>query len=171
MPKKIVSVMLWMMFVGYMLIMVTLLLRPDLLLAGGMGVRPVSLVPFATIKKYMSVRDWDWMRGIAVENLVGNVMVFVPLGLFLGAFRRPKRVWTSLLIVLVVPVAVECLQYVFSVGACDVDDVILNFLGGVIGVALYQLVRWLAKEAERARAVTAVVLVMLGMMLLVYISR
>jgi len=144
------------------------------LLIGGFsvngGFRPVNFVPFETIGRYVSARGWI-NSGIWIDNLVGNVMIFVPLGLLLGAFKRPKRVWTSLLIVLASTVAVETAQYVFCVGSCDVDDVILNFAGGAIGVVLYQIVLKMMKDTEKARMVAAVLLVILGAAFLAYTRR
>jgi glycopeptide antibiotics resistance protein len=55
-----------------------------------------------------------------------------------------------------VSVAVEVLQGVFALGASDIDDVILNCLGGFIGILLVLLLRVILRNRDRVRTVVAV---------------
>ena len=49
-----------------------------------------------------------------------------------------------------VSLAFELLQYAFALGVSDITDLMGNTLGGVIGIALYEAVRWLRKTREKA---------------------
>lgn len=72
-------------------------------------------------------------------NLLGNVGVFMPLAFFLPVLFRSQRRWYVFLPTLLFSViAVETLQFLFMVGSCDVDDLILNTLGATL---LYFLLR------------------------------
>ena len=77
---------------------------------------------------------------LIADNIL-NVLVFLPVGLLLGlAFRRIKF-WVVLLVGLCISSSIEMLQYVFKRGFAEVDDVIHNVLGCMIGYGIYALVR------------------------------
>ncbi len=72
-------------------------------------------------------------------NLLGNVCAFMPFALFLPLFWRAQKRWYVFVPTVIVAVAtVEMLQFVFMVGSCDIDDLILNAGGAVF---LYFILR------------------------------
>jgi glycopeptide antibiotics resistance protein len=76
---------------------------------------------------------------ILLYNLAGNVVAFMPLGFLLPfAFRRFKAVKTFAAAFAFILIA-EVLQLVSRRGVFDVDDLILNMLGSIIGYAAYRL--------------------------------
>ena len=117
--------------------------------------RSINLVPFATVSHYL-VSGASGVRRFAFGNVAGNVLLFVPLGAYLSVLTR----WTvarAMLVVASASVAVEILQGVFASGASDVDDVILNSLGGFVGILLVLLARVVLKDTGRVRALGAAV--------------
>ena len=75
----------------------------------------------------------------AVVNLVGNVVMFVPLGMLLPAiWQRLRRFWKTVLLGAGVIVAVEIAQLLSLRGRCDVDDLILNLIGIAAGYVLWR---------------------------------
>lgn len=97
--------------------------------------RTYNLVPFETIKLF--IRSWNHGylgKGVILSNILGNILMFFPMVILMWCIFKPLRkhglvVALNLLII----VAVESLQYVFSVGSCDIDDLILNMIGVIIG--------------------------------------
>lgn len=71
--------------------------------------------------------------------LVGNIALFVPFGFFLPLTTKIKSFAKMAGIAAVTPVCVETLQLVFG-RSLDVDDLICNFIGILIGAALAQVV-------------------------------
>lgn len=111
----------------------------------------VNLKPWATIGTALRLGPGT----VPFARLVGNVLAFVPLGLLLPlAFRR---LWWPLVILcgLLLSAAIEVTQYGLSlyVGhwyrAADIDDVIVNTAGTVVGLAMFGLVAGAAKIARR----------------------
>lgn len=92
----------------------------------------VNFVPFKTIKMYLTTTVLS--DNVKILNLAGNVLLFVPLGFYLSVFSHRLPLLLRIFLLLLVPVAVEALQYVFHTGATDIDDVILNFTGGLLGM-------------------------------------
>ena len=102
----------------------------------------ISLKPFHTIGNYLWVLEYSGsmaMRRLAMVNLVGNVMMFVPLGYFLPVILKPMQVfWRMLLFVLLLICAIELLQLMTLLGSCDIDDLLLNLPGTVLGWLLWK---------------------------------
>lgn len=90
-----------------------------------------NLVPFQEIERFWNYRDQLGLP--AFMNLVGNVVIFMPFG-FLGAMASQHRsfIRTSLDGFLL-SLLVEVFQLISKVGRFDVDDLILNTLGVILG--------------------------------------
>ena len=97
----------------------------------------LNLEPLKTIKLYLHLlqrSESAYLVRHAFINLVGNVVMFIPLGYLLcGVFPRQRRFFMFLLCVTALILVVEAVQYVTLLGSCDVDDLILNLLGAMIG--------------------------------------
>ena len=108
-----------------------------------------NLVPFQEIMRFWNYRDQLGM--LAVMNLVGNVAIFVPLG-FLGAMVRKRRsfIRTSLDGFLF-SLLVEIFQFVAKVGRFDVDDLILNTIGAMLGYIIFIIVNAMRRVYAKKR--------------------
>jgi glycopeptide antibiotics resistance protein len=105
---------------------------------GGTHAGAANLLPFSTILPYLLGKK-GWM--IAVINLAGNIVLLVPIG-FLVPFVYRKMTWKkSLALAVAAGFALEGMQAVFRVGIFDIDDVILNGLGVMIGYWAFMM-RW-----------------------------
>lgn len=98
--------------------------------------RDMSLIPFIeTVKMVQGARLID-----SIYNIFGNLAMMAPLG-FLIAFIYPKtRNWTRIFsYALGLSLVIEVMQYVSATRIFDIDDVILNTLGGLIGYLFFQI--------------------------------
>lgn len=105
----------------------------------------MNLHPFATVAMYWRLlknsADPYYIRH-AFINLVGNVLMFVPLGYFLPhLFARLRSFWKTGLFSLCLIVTVETVQYFTLLGTCDVDDLILNMAGVFLGYPIWRITR------------------------------
>ncbi|MFD1267513.1 VanZ family protein [Paenibacillus motobuensis] len=107
------------------------------------ALRSINIIPFNTIIEFMTSENIDMGRVLA--NIGGNIAIFVPLGVFVAYAARNKPLRISFLCLLLTSFAFEVIQYVFALGSSDIDDIILNFSGGVIGVGVY---KWLHKSTS-----------------------
>lgn len=100
----------------------------------------LELVPLGTITGQLALAGEG--NGHALANLGGNVLLFAPFGWLLPALFRPLRQLRRFLAVFAGSItAVELLQLLLRVGFCDVDDLLLNFLGASLGFLIW---RWTA---------------------------
>lgn len=89
-----------------------------------------NIVPFSEIFRY------EVGSRLFIFNVFGNIMAFVLFGLIVSSYIKPKTIFPPLIISLLVSATVEFVQ--LNIGrSFDVDDIILNVTGGLIGFLLY----------------------------------
>lgn len=107
------------------------------------GVTTANLTLFKTIRMY--IRYYDRLNGF--DNLFGNVLAFMPLGVLIPmAFPGMDRWWMVLLHSFWLSLCIELFQLVSHFGAFDVDDILLNTLGGILGFCLFLFARTIYKK-------------------------
>lgn len=94
---------------------------------------PGNFVPFRTIGRFLNGHGNHLM---AMVNLLGNILPFVPIGLLAPLVFRSMRWSSALLLGIGCGLACEVMEAVFRVGIFDVDDILLNATGVVLGFAL-----------------------------------
>lgn len=91
-----------------------------------------NFIPFKTIYFYLFLADIN--LNIRIENLAGNIIGFIPFGfLFPFLFKGLLSFGKVTLLTFCLSLSFEMLQLVFFLGSFDVDDLILNTLGGMLG--------------------------------------
>ncbi len=93
-----------------------------------------NYIPFKTILNYLSGEP-TWT--IAIRNLGGNIILFIPVGFFVSLLRRSSTWKFALVAALIISTAPEVIQGIFRVGVFDIDDILLNVLGAVIGYVIF----------------------------------
>jgi glycopeptide antibiotics resistance protein len=79
-------------------------------------------------------------------EVVANLLIFVPFGVYLGLIARSWRWWKSVAVMAAASAGLEIVEYVLAVGSTDVTDVIVNTAGGVAGLVLVAALRRLLGE-------------------------
>ena len=115
----------------------------------------VNLVPLRIIRETIGL-GWGWP---AVRLLAGNVLVFVPFGALAPMVWPRLRTWAGMtLAALAFSAAVELAQLAVSLAlgfayrSTDIDDLLLNVPGVLLGFALCRLLERRSEAAGRARA-------------------
>lgn len=104
-----------------------------------------NLIPFVEIRRFWMYREQVGTFAM-VLNIFGNVVGFVPFGYILPVINDRLRNW--LLIVVSgfsLSLCVEAAQLIFRVGSFDVDDLLLNTLGALLGYVSF----WVCNEVRR----------------------
>lgn len=98
--------------------------------------------PTGETRQYDFHPFWSYSRpDLLVENIM-NVIVFIPIGLLLGCAFKQTTWWKALLIGCSISVTIEALQFWFMKGFSEVDDVMHNTVGCIVGYILVKGV-WL----------------------------
>ena len=94
---------------------------------------PVYLVPFKEIKRFVN-HFWQLGLTAVLANIAGNVVAFMPFGFCLPLIADHRiKFFGCMLYTFGLSLAIELIQLVSKVGSFDVDDLMLNTLGGVLG--------------------------------------
>jgi glycopeptide antibiotics resistance protein len=89
--------------------------------------RSLNLIPFADISP------------AHLDETLYNVIAFMPFGLFMNVSFKRTAFWRKLAYIGAFSIAIEITQFIFAIGRTDINDVITNTLGGLIGLLLYRL--------------------------------
>lgn len=104
----------------------------------------VNYEPFYSFKMFYPLLKSDYMpyRYLAFENLFGNILMFIPMGFYLPSlFKKQKIFLIMLLTVICISTSIECIQFFTKLGTSDIDDIILNVFGAIIGYIFYLIVK------------------------------
>ena len=98
-----------------------------------------NLIPFREIIRFYTYREQVGIEAF-VLNLFGNVFAFVPFGFMVPIINwRFRQVGRAAGLSLYLSLMVECVQLITRVGALDVDDLMLNTMGGILGYWIFYL--------------------------------
>lgn len=97
-----------------------------------------NLELFREIKRFITYREQLGMFAVSA-NLAGNILIFVPYGFFISMASRSRGFFKTLFFSMGLSLCVEIAQLFTRVGSFDVDDILLNTIGGVIGYIIFSI--------------------------------
>lgn len=117
--------------------------------------RDINVIPFKTIYHYITLLSVDdlKLRIQAKINFLGNIGLFLPLGVFLSFSRNSKQ---TIIRVLLFSLVAEIIQLMLNLGTFDIDDIILNTIGGFIGAVGMMLLTRLIKNSDRVKLIVLI---------------
>lgn len=151
---KLFKVFLWLVFVLYIALLIKVILIKYMPLSYLMqnlelGLNPfqMNFVPFSTIISYIVSDNFT----VSVQNILGNIVIFIPFGFLLPILiSRFQKLVTMLLVSFCFSLTFEIIQLLFPIlGSFDVDDLILNTLGALLGFMLFTLIKRLTQRNTR----------------------
>lgn len=83
-----------------------------------------------------------------IKNVLGNILLFVPLGFYASYYMKAKKIFLPSLVIALSSVTIEFTQ--LKIGRTfDIDDILLNIIGGIIGALLYKFGGYLPKFTKK----------------------
>lgn len=134
----------WAIFVYYCFVLYAVLISRGLVFRRDYG-STLNLIPFRMISQ-----ELDSFSLRFSSNLFGNIILFIPLGIMLPVLRDGfKRIYICVPVICFFSFFVEVIQYLTHSGSADVDDIILNTAGGLIGFVLYKIGSLIIQSGRR----------------------
>jgi glycopeptide antibiotics resistance protein len=144
-------------FLVYLIALATLTLTPnrsDRLRDDGLATIELKPNPASLACNSPHMQEVPNARMFCMQNAVGNVLLFFPLGFLIPLIWARVRFWRGLQIALALSVGIELAQYASwwweTYRAVDVNDVFLNMLGAFLGLTLVNLLRLLGGNRQPA---------------------
>ena len=97
-----------------------------------------NLELFKEIRRFWEYRDQVGMFAM-FTNLLGNVVIFVPFGFFMPMASRYRSFFSTVFYSFGLSLCVETFQLLTKVGSFDVDDLLLNTIGGLVGYLIFSM--------------------------------
>lgn len=105
------------------------------------GLATANFIPGKSIRMYIRYfYKFPFWNGFS--NLIGNILVFIPYGILLPvAYMECAKWWKTLLWAVGFVITIEMYQLFSAFGALDVDDILLNVAGAMIGYGIYHVLK------------------------------
>ena len=97
-----------------------------------------NLELFREIRRFLTYRE-QLGTFTVFANLFGNILIFVPFGFFISMAGKTRGFFKTLFCSFGLSLCVELVQLVTRVGSFDVDDILLNTIGGILGYILFAI--------------------------------
>jgi glycopeptide antibiotics resistance protein len=115
-----------------------------------------NFIPFKEILRYKSI-----ISPLFLRNVVGNIILFVPFGFLISDFINSRagkiNIFITSLLTLVTSTSIETIQ-MFIGRSFDIDDIILNFIGSIIGYIAFKLINKTFGKANEILKLIALIL-------------
>ena len=109
-----------------------------------------NLVLFREIKRF-----WNYRRQLGIfataTNLLGNVLIFLPFGFFMAMASKYRSFLSTLIYSFALSLTIELSQLFMKVGCFDVDDLLLNTIGGILGFITFLICNVIRRNYAKKR--------------------
>ncbi len=126
-----------------------------------------NLILFKEITRY------TFGSRLFLKNVIGNLVMFVPYGIFVSVYAKLNSKWQALFLVAFASITVETTQ--LAIGRVfDVDDIFLNIVGGMIGYFIYYIIHKIGDKCPswlRSNIALNTILSILLLCMLFYVWR
>ena len=108
----------------------------------------INWIPFVNLFDYPEMRD-------ILINVIGNTAMFIPLGIvWPSVYKKLDTHWKVIFAGIGVSLCIEILQLPFYDRVSDIDDLLLNAVGFLVGYLWYLLAKWLSKKVGSGKVRT-----------------
>ena len=127
------------------------------------GVHGINITLFKELTRY------EIGTKLFYRNIVGNIIMFVPFGFFTSFYLKLERKSFIFSLALIISVVIELIQ--LRIGrAFDIDDILLNIIGSMIGYFLYRIIdRMFGKLSDTLKGTLVVITLLTGLVILTII--
>ena len=114
-----------------------------------------NFTPFKEMFRY------NFGTRLFIKNVLGNILLFVPLGFYASYYIKSKKFYFPFIVVAISSITIEFTQ--LNIGRTfDIDDIILNVVGGIIGYLLYKFGGHLPKFTKKTWFLNLVTILLLA---------
>lgn len=118
--------------------------RESIKLGREYGAWNYNLIPFEAYYSWFT----HGVYGALIENLLGNIVTFMPMGFFEMALSKHKKLWKVVLKCFIIVTCLELFQFLSCLGYLDIDDITMNTFGCLLGCLSYYLLVSIRRKAK-----------------------
>ena len=91
-----------------------------------------NFIPFKEIMRY------SLNSSLFYKNVIGNILLLIPFGYFVSFYLNNLKWYIALILTIVTSISTEIIQMYIG-RSFDIDDILLNLIGGILGYLVYKL--------------------------------
>ncbi len=161
--EKILRGCHWFFFIIYVIFLLRITLFKQVALnnlfsAIGASERTISIIP---LKSVYDMVISNTSIGRIIENVLGNIVLFIPFGILFPIISNKKRKGV-LCAAIIFSLLIEITQFFFALGSTDVDDLIFNVAGAYVGYFVLSKINKQFKSYTHFLIVTTFMTVIFG---------
>ena len=122
-----------------------------------------NFIPFKEMFRY-DIGSYKFYK-----NIIGNILLFLPYGFFVSNYLESKKIYRPIVLSIIVSTTIEAVQYYIG-RVFDIDDIILNVIGAVLGYLVYRLFNFLktkfSKLLKGEGTITILIIIIIVLILL-----
>lgn len=124
--------------------------------------------PGMNITFFQELTRYEFGSNLFFHNIIGNIVMFLPFGFFISYILKFKRAFFPIIFSAITSTIIEFIQ--LSIGRTfDVDDIILNVIGGLIGYLIYKLLNLILKKFKRKENIITLLLIIFVIVLFILV--
>lgn len=125
-------------------------------------IRSINLIPFA---------ESVIVNGrVYVGEIISNLIVFIPVGFYIGMLGREEKFYKKVIPILSLTLIFEISQYILHIGATDITDVIMNTLGGILGIVIINFLYKIFKNNNKVDKVLNILATICTSLIIIFIA-
>lgn len=155
--KYMLKISFWCVLIGFLYLLI------NTVFIGRDDYRSINVMPFDSIRQYIFVQNDVGQMRLVDMNIWGNILMFVTVGIYIATLFSQLRISRQLVFSIAISIWIELMQFIFARGATDIDDVILNMCGAVIGLSVYRICLLLFKTPTKVFNSIAILSLLIGM--------
>ena len=97
---------------------------------------------------FIPYNDYFMQGKIDAAETILNILIFVPLGIYSGILFKKWTTGKKFLFFFLVSLGFEALQFILKIGAFDINDIINNTLGGIIGFGVFKAIERILNDKK-----------------------
>ena len=124
-----------------------------------------NFTPFKEIFRY------DFGTRLFFKNVLGNMIMFIPYGFFVSYILKLEKWYSITSLTLLTSLTIETTQLVIG-RVFDVDDIMLNVLGGLLGFSIYYVIAKLKSKLPnflKKQYIYNIIMVILVILIIIYL--
>lgn len=105
------------------------------------------ILTYSLFFKYYDLGTWSNVN-VMIVNLIANILLFVPMGFYASILHKHHLLY-SISALLTIPLLIEMIQHLTRTEIADIDDLILNFIGGLLGMLIHHVLEKLYQHIHK----------------------
>lgn len=122
---------------------------------------------------FKEISRYDLGSNLFYKNVIGNIIIFIPYTMFVSHFIKAKSIYLPVFLSFILSLTIELTQLFIAGRVFDIDDILLNVIGGVIGYIFYKIISTILSKfgSKNSKNLITIIVIILCVISILYIFK